>query len=122
MNRNTVLAVVLSAGFLFFWWAFVKPPAPNTVVPAPAATISGVGSATCPAIAQAPTAQAQNNVEEKEVVVENDQYKAVFTNRGAAVKHWFLKDHGTQTDLVMCGEQLSTYPGTMFSWRLLGDM
>ncbi len=122
MNRNTVLAVILSAAFLFFWWAYVKPPVQNTAVPAGAPTISDAGSTSCAVTTPAPvTPQAQKEIAEKEIVVENDQYKAVFTNRGAAVKHWFLKDHGVQTDLVLCGEQLSTYPGTMFGWRLLGD-
>jgi YidC/Oxa1 family membrane protein insertase len=59
---------------------------------------------------------------EIETVVENDQIKVVFSNKGALVKHWTLKHHlsddrKSQLDMVnqRAAEALG-YPMSLFTW------
>ena len=86
-------------------------PAPPAEVSTPPAAVSS--SKTKPA---APVAIKQASAE-AETVVENDRYKITFTNKGAQVKSWILKDHvnehGQPLDLVhSAGAQKYGYPPT----------
>jgi YidC/Oxa1 family membrane protein insertase len=97
-----------------------QSPAPaSSVVPSAVATKSGKGTP-----AAVPTRQASA---EAETVIENDLYKITFTNRGAQVKSWVLKqysdDKGKPLDLVhvMAAQQLSTtsqpaYPLSLWTY------
>lgn len=65
-----------------------------------------------------PTQQAGN---ETETVIENPKYRVVFTNRGAVVKSWILKqyknDKGSPLDLVNpITAQVLGYPLSLFSY------
>jgi YidC/Oxa1 family membrane protein insertase len=115
MEKNTLWAVVLSTLFLLLWWTFFQSPAPKNM-PAQAAP-----QKTEQALASTPQALTQEigtpQSEEKEVVVDAKNYKAVFTTRGAAIKHWYLKEkNGTLTDLVLGNETpLATFPGSLYT-------
>jgi YidC/Oxa1 family membrane protein insertase len=83
-----------------------QPPAPQPTVTAP------------PAAQAAGTKQAQA---EQELVVENGLYKITFTNKGAQVKSWILKnytdDHGKPLELVhQAAAQQFGYPLSLWTW------
>jgi len=102
------LAVAVFLGFQYFQKP--KPNAPEAPVqqqsaqtPAPAGTAPtqaspapASGSAKAPA--QQPTVAAAS---ETETVVDNPNYRIVFTNRGGLVKHWILKHYFDSTGKPM---------------------
>ncbi len=108
MDKRTLLAVVLSVIVIMVYQAFfAKPPAKKvpqqqeTSVPAGKET-----GATPPAKAEPIRAGGEETTgkivaakapegHEKDVVVETPLYRAVFTNRGAALKSFQLKDYKT---------------------------
>jgi YidC/Oxa1 family membrane protein insertase len=96
--RSTILMLVIFAAIMAGFGIFnpFKPPANQSqpaasqqqAAPAPAASAPGPASAQAAQAANALKIAAAN---ETETSVENDQYKIVFTNRGAQIKHWILK-------------------------------
>lgn len=111
MQKNTLMAVVLSSLLIFVWMgmqqpkkqAQQQPAAPVAAQQADMKQSGGIDKLSQPAIP------------EKEVTVETAKYRAVFTSRGGAIKHWFLKEKsGKEIDLVLAGsfQQLSTFPGS----------
>lgn len=106
--------------FLMVWWMYFQPPQPrnlpatSTTTPTPQASMQAL-AAKSQAITPGPEQAAQG--EEKEIVVDAQRYKAVFTTRGAAIKHWYLKEsNGILTDLVLGdATQLSTFPGSIYT-------
>ncbi len=117
------LAVAIYLGFQ----VFVKPkpgpssPAPQTQSAAATSTpVSGLpGSvAGSPSPSGTPAIAAES---ETETTVENPDYKIVFTNRGAQVKHWILKRYfdSTGKPLDMVQAQASArygYPLSLFTY------
>jgi YidC/Oxa1 family membrane protein insertase len=118
MEKNTLWAAVLSMLFLMIWWMYFQKPVPPTTPPAPqpAAAVPKAVAAKPQALTTELGAAAQQ-ANEQEVTVESPKYKAVFTTRGAAVKHWYLKEaNGTLTDLVLGNDaQLATFPGSIYT-------
>ena len=126
MERRVLLAITLSFLVLFLFQRFVMPPpAPvPAVAPAPAAAPGATTTPSAPAsptAAPAPNASAPGTVapaapvapaiaatvseaSAREIVVETTKVKAVFSNRGATLVHWILKeyrtDQGQPLDLV----------------------
>ena len=112
-----LLLIVVLLGYQFFFKPKTDtPPAPaqsqaaQSTPPAAAAPAapgatpvqaSSKGSASAPATSATPAITA---AAETETTVENEQYKIVFTNRGAQVKHWILKKYndtaGKPLDMV----------------------
>ena len=109
----TLLALVILLGYQYFFPTKPATTAPAgqtqsqqapqpTAQPAPGQTqialASGQASASTPNV---PTVAASL---ETETTIENEQYKIVFTNRGAQVKHWILKKYfdtaGKPLDMV----------------------
>ncbi|HKF47835.1 MAG TPA: membrane protein insertase YidC [Terracidiphilus sp.] len=100
------LAVAIFLGFQYFQKP--KPPAPSSApqtqqqsapaepstAPAPASEAAGPAQSQTSKTSHAAPAPtpAINASSETETTVENAQYRIVFTNRGALVKHWILKD------------------------------
>src|SRR6476659_7223450 len=111
MEKRVLIAVALSFLVLYGYQAFFPPPktatqtvAPPAVKGAPPAEPAGQQA---PAEADTPAAAAAALVAdagERDIVVENDAVRAVFTNRGAVLKSWVLKryrDHsGALLDLL----------------------
>jgi len=125
MERRVLLAISLSFLVLFLFQRFVMPPpAPvpsvpattanqnqsTSAAPAAAPTAPGAVAATAPAAVPPAPAVAESTISEanaREIVVETTKIKAVFSNRGANIVHWVLKefrtDKGEPLDLVPAG-------------------
>ncbi|MFC1501428.1 membrane protein insertase YidC [Elusimicrobiota bacterium] len=117
MDRNTFLAVFLSAVFLIVWWTFFQPkqakkPVETAKVSQQVHAEQKIAAKTTVEKKQKSSSYKHSIVAEREVTVETEKYKVVFTNRGAAVKKWFIKEKsGTLTNLVLSED---TYPLTNF--------
>jgi YidC/Oxa1 family membrane protein insertase len=122
------LAVAIFVGFQYFQKPKPAPPAASQqeVAPAPAASPAansaqashGTNGQATPSTAQPSIAA----VSETETVVENPNYRIVFTNRGAVVKHWILKHYfdSTGKPLDMVQQQASAhfgYPLSLFTYE-----
>ncbi|MGB5218721.1 MAG: membrane protein insertase YidC [Smithella sp.] len=103
MDKRTILAVVLSLAVLFLYQIFfAKPPAPPETVTVQETKQASNATAVqqpqpAPAI-QAPKPAVKNTVasaEEapKDILVETENYRAVFSTRGAALKSFQLKHY-----------------------------
>src|SRR4051794_2311841 len=112
MEKRVLIAVALSFLVLYGYQAFFPPPKPPVQSAAPP-TVTGSASTDnppqpTPAEAEATAAPAAaalvSDAAERDIVVENDAVRAVFTNRGGVLKSWVLKryrDHsGAPLDLV----------------------
>lgn len=121
MEKNTLYAIIFSTLFLVVWFVFFQQPKTNkNVIPAQVEQTqkSDQSNTALSVNLPKPAASQDTNVPEKEIVVDTKNYKVIFTNRGAAVKHWFLKEkNGTLTDLVLKenSEMLSTLPGSNYT-------
>ena len=115
MERRVLLAITLSLMVLFLFQAYYgpSPSAPAGAPPAASAnaTPPSVGAGATPGSGDptaAPTAPAValavGETDEREITVETQKVRAVYTNRGARLRHWILKeykdDRGELLDLV----------------------
>jgi YidC/Oxa1 family membrane protein insertase len=118
MERRVLLAISLSFLVLFAYQTYFAPPAappPGAstppAVPTPAAGTgstptapapSPTGTNSDPGAAALPVEKGESA--ERDITVETRTIRAVFTNRGARLKHWILKDYrndaGEPLDLV----------------------
>jgi YidC/Oxa1 family membrane protein insertase len=96
MDNKTVIAVVLSF-LVIVGWQFIFPGEPQKApVQKPAEQQSAPEAAKKDPDqkAEAPKAVAETVVaDEKEVIVENDLFIAVFTSRGGTIKSWTIKPY-----------------------------
>jgi YidC/Oxa1 family membrane protein insertase len=136
MEKRVLVAVVLSFLVLYLYQAFLAPP-PTKLTPKPAPVAQGgaegaVASAVTPPVQAAtdsgssagatsvqagPVATAValvGEAEERDVEIQTDVLRVIFTNRGARVKHWELKGYhdtqGAHVDLVPQGVKDATLP------------
>lgn len=132
-TTRTLLAIVLSMGVLIVWQMFFspKPPVPQRpdaaivavagaqdgggtqATGAPDAGMQdaidgGAGPAAAAAVATAPAAP---RVEEKLYVVENELWRAIFTDRGAALKSFTLKKYRVATKDPRPVDLITPVPG-----------
>src|SRR5688500_14713230 len=109
MEKRVLLAVILSVAVLYGYQAMVPPPkrpvpaaAPASQTPAPASQNLEQPSATpAPAVPAAQPLVAE--AAERQIVVESDAVRAVFSTRGAVLTSWRLKryaENGAPLDLV----------------------
>ena len=126
MERRVLLAITLSFLVLFLFQRFVMPP-PAPVPAAPAATPNqnassssvpastsaapgttpGTAGTAAPATPAPPLIAAtvtESNA--REIVVETTKVRAVFSNQGAKLVHWILKEYRTDA-----GQPLDLVPG-----------
>src|SRR5687768_5001634 len=112
MEKRVLLAVALSFAVLY-GYQVLFPPQKLVQNPAPAsspATANRVDPATAPPAPEAESPAAPQDAPlvgegtERDIVVENELVRAVFTNRGAVLKNWILKRYtdrnGVALDLV----------------------
>ena len=107
MERRVLLAVFLSFLVLFGYQTFIVKPKKPTPPPTPAPTPAAPVEAAAPP-APAPTAPAAavltGESAERRIVIETSRVKATFSNRGALLESWLLKDYldstGKPLDLV----------------------
>ena len=117
MEKRVFLAIFLSFIVLVIYQAYFVPAPP--VTPAPAATVTtpsatpaattapapGAPASVAPAATPAPAAAAPAtaSADAREIVVETEAVRAVFTTQGAALKSWKLKHYqlnGEPLDLI----------------------
>jgi YidC/Oxa1 family membrane protein insertase len=133
MNKNTVMFVVFSALTIFIWYAFIAPKQQNQNLQQPqpqqqdTRQTDGENSQTPAQNAQAEplslkssdsqTLQENAKIKEEEIKVETDKYKAAFSNRGAAVISWSIKEkNGDWVDLVLpqAAPVMANFPGSNY--------
>ena len=110
MDKRTILAVALSLAVLFTYQIFfAKPPVPPTAPPIQETKQASIDTAVQkPATTQTVTAQkpavkkisTQKEEPPKDIKVETDNYTAVFSSRGAALKSFQLKKY--QKECIKC--------------------
>jgi YidC/Oxa1 family membrane protein insertase len=119
MERRVLLAISLSFLVLFAYQRFFAPPIPpeqavqigaNVTPPpavaqnAPATSIAGNATPAAPASASLDGPPLVGETNERQIVVETQKVRAVFSNRGGTLRHWVLKeyknDRGDPLDLI----------------------
>lgn len=117
MEKRVFLAIALSLLVLTLYQTFVAPPPPapaaNSVASSAGsqstATANGAGATAAPSsmassTGAAPITVATPNAAARDIVVETNNVRAVFSTQGGVVKHWFLKhdkdNHDQPLDLV----------------------
>ena len=120
MEKNTLYAIVLSTAFLILWWSFYPQQKLVRNQTQPAAVEQPASTQQNPVKQRLTTPEAVlpfKETEEKEIVVKTINYNAVFTTKGAAIKHWLVKEKtGKEVDLVLpeSGNLFSTYDNLNF--------
>ncbi len=126
-----LLAIVVFFGFQFF--AKPKPPVPappsQSQTQTPPSDLSAASGQPASAGPAAPSGKAQAAsaspaiaaAAETETTVENVNYRIIFTNRGAQVKHWILKHYfdtsGKPLDMVQAqASQRFGFPLSLFTY------
>ncbi|UCE78681.1 MAG: membrane protein insertase YidC [Nitrospiraceae bacterium] len=101
MEKNALLAIVLSLAVLILYQFFFAPPPPKVTEKEPPATekeIATVQPETSAPEIVTPDAGIEERprfdaIADREIHVENDLYTAVLSSRGASVKYWSLKTY-----------------------------
>jgi len=111
MDKKTILAVVLSlAVFLAYQMFFATPPPPKQAAPAQESKQVSKDTAAKPpatlATAAAPKSAAEKEAAPKDIKVETENYTAIFSTRGGALKSFQLK--GYQKECTECTDDI--YP------------
>ena len=122
MERRVLLAISLSFLVLFAYQTYFAPPPPKPAgTQAPAVSGPGVAgsaavaaqppAASAPAPAAATGAVVVGESDDRDITVETRTVRAVFSNRGARLRHWVLKDYkndnGQPLDLVPSAENVN---------------
>ena len=111
MDKKTILAVVLSLTvFLAYQMFFATPPPPKQAAPAQESKQVSKDTAAkppaTPATAAAPMSAAEKEAAPKDIKVETENYTAIFSTRGGALKSFQLK--GYQKECTECTDDI--YP------------
>jgi YidC/Oxa1 family membrane protein insertase len=138
MERRVLIAISLSFLVLFFYQSYFAPPPPPPATQPTAGTAAPTAESPAtlapggtpepsparPVTAAAPAAAStvvNGEAEERDITVETQTVRAVFTNRGARLRHWVLKhylnDAGQELDLVPNADNVNNAL-TPFSLRL----
>jgi YidC/Oxa1 family membrane protein insertase len=109
MDKKSILAIALSFAVLYIYQTFfVKPPPPpkkpaatqeQVATVADKATENVAASRAATPISAAPggivSLQQKQGIDDKDIPLETDEYSAVFSTRGAALKSFQLKKYRT---------------------------
>ncbi|MDR3306782.1 MAG: membrane protein insertase YidC [Endomicrobium sp.] len=118
MQKNSMLFIVLSAAVIFGWYFFIAPQSKqaNQIL---AQGQSEKREYSSSMVAKNNQIQDENSqlVEEEKINIETEKYKAVLTNKGAAVLSWSVKEkNGEWVDLVFHGSSpvMASFPGSVY--------
>jgi hypothetical protein len=104
-NKNMLMAIALSVGFLFFWSNYMMPKYMPKPQPAPAAAPGAAAPGTTPTSSGATIVPAHGAAaiptSLADTILRDANNEIVFAPRGGGVRHWRLKDKGQEADLVM---------------------
>jgi YidC/Oxa1 family membrane protein insertase len=115
-----MIFIILSAVVIFGWYFFLAPKVPYQISDQLQTEESKCQS---PAdLAYGKNSQTQNGhlnqlFKEEEITVETEKYKAVLTNKGAAVVNWFVREKsGEWVDLVFPGSSpvMANFPDIIY--------
>ncbi|ESP62489.1 Inner membrane protein translocase component YidC, long form [Smithella sp. ME-1] len=116
MDKRTILAIVLSlAVLLIYQLFFIKPPAQKQATPAQESkqiskdTAAKTAATPITAVASKPAIQqtvAKKEAAPKDIKVETENYTAIFSTKGAALKSYQLKKY--QKECIKCTDDI--YP------------
>src|SRR3954469_24904916 len=98
-NKNVLLAIVLSVGFLFFWSFVVMPRFTPKPVPGAAPVVAQTGSAG--AMSGGPAEITAAHPEDspaaaKDQIFRDPQNEIVLSSRGGSIAHWRLMMKGQE--------------------------
>ncbi len=99
MDKNLILAILLSTVFLGVWYKFFMPTTPKS---APIVAEQKAGDSLSPSQVVAQKANGMNasvQAPSTERILETDFEKIVIDSRGAAIKHWWVKEK-TQSGVI----------------------
>jgi len=128
MQSNTVKFVLFSTIFLLAWYLYFQPKQDaqqqqmlqqqqqQTVTQSQETSSQETTISNEPVSKQEVVSNIQN-IKEEEITIETDKYKAVFSNKGAAIKHWYIKEqNNTFVDLVLpeASPVLANFPGSVY--------
>jgi YidC/Oxa1 family membrane protein insertase len=125
MERRLLLVFALTFLVIILFQPLLKKYMPQTVAPAsvpPAQTQPAAQSsaAAAPQVMVPPAGAGKQAAAESETVIENDLYRVTFTNRGAQVKSWILKnykdEHGNPLELVSQAAQTYGFPLSIWTY------
>lgn len=115
MDKKTILAVVLSLGVLMIYQMFFAPPPPKQAAPVQESKQASNDIIAKPSVAPVTTATPKSaakmiaskiEADPKDIKVETDNYTAIFSTKGAALKSFQLK--GYQKECTECTDDI--YP------------
>lgn len=104
MEKRVFIAIALSLLVLTGYQAFFAPAPPTTTAQPGAASTTPAVAVPQPSAVAASAAPAAADPSARDIVVDTDEVRAVFTTQGAVLKSWELKhhldSHGLPLDLV----------------------
>jgi YidC/Oxa1 family membrane protein insertase len=117
MQKNSILFVLLSAATIFVWFFFLAPKQPQQIPQNQQQTQNTTFNVEVQnANLNKPNAE-NRYVKEEQINIETEQYKAILTNKGAAVLSWAVKEkNGEWIDLVFpeSAPVLANFPGSVY--------
>ncbi|MCL2390166.1 MAG: membrane protein insertase YidC [Endomicrobia bacterium] len=125
MNKNSVLFVLFSAITLFGYYYFFPPQQPNqTQTGQNQAVQTQQDQSKAESVTQSPEESSVqikeadgSFISEETIEIETDKYRALFSNRGASVINWSIKEKsGNWVDLVLPGAapMMANFPGSNY--------
>jgi len=119
-QKNFLLAIILSIGFLFIWSVFVVPRFTPPPLPTPPAQTSATADVSGKA-SEMTAAHPEDNAgmaAATESILRDERNEIVLTSRGGAVRNWRLHLKGHEVDLVNAEDEqplpLATFPDSVF--------
>jgi len=125
MERRLLLVFALTFLVIILFQPLLKKYLPQSAAPPPetpvaAQPVTQTVAATAPQAAVPAKGASQQASAEVETVVENNLYRATFTNRGGVVKSWILKtyfdEHGKPLELVSKAAENYGYPMALWTY------
>ncbi|MDR3112637.1 MAG: membrane protein insertase YidC [Elusimicrobiota bacterium] len=122
MQKNTILFVVCSAITMFVWFFYFTPQQQSAQIAQSNADVvqnqKDESKEEAETLAQSISADADiGSTKEEEFLVETDKFKAVFSNKGASILSWSIKEKSGQwVDLVFpnSAPAMSNFPGSVY--------
>jgi len=125
MQKNTVMFVVFSTLFLMLWYVFFQPkPSQQQLMQQinkqenqSVTAVKPDGKKEETTAVSSPVSAQVKEIKEQEITVEKENYKIVFSNKGASIKNWFIREkNGSFVDLVLpeAAPVLGNFPGSVY--------
>ncbi|MDR1418682.1 MAG: membrane protein insertase YidC [Endomicrobium sp.] len=119
MQKNSFLFVILSSITIFVWFFFLAPKGQHQVVQSSTQSRAATSLENVSKKSTFDTINPNESyiIDEEKINIENETYRAVLTNKGAAILTWSVKENNGQwVDLVFPGAQptMASFPGSIY--------